>query len=142
MSEVIIVGKGGGATHVARASGTLASLSNNMSAILVVAAGGGGSAVRKVDNIAKGGSGGGYIGGSPYYNNIEVSGKGGTQNSGYAFGEGREVKELCAGGGGGLYGGDGAISGVKAAFIEKISVSKGGTDRIHFTEEVTVSKVT
>lgn len=144
MSEEILKGKGGGATHVARVSGSLASLSSNMSAILVVAAGGGGSAVRKVNGVevdqAKGGSGGGYIGGSPYYNGTAVPGKAGTQSTGYAFGQGKEVRDLCGGGGGGLYGGDGSIKGNKPAFTELISVSKGGVDKMHFTEEVKVER--
>lgn len=146
MSEQVLVKSGGGATHVARITGSLASLSNHLSDILVVAGGGGGSAVQKQDgtiiNIAKGGSGGGCVGGSPYYNDTEVPGKAGTQSSGFAFGQGKQKLPLCSGGGGGLYGGDGSSSGIIAAFLESISVSKGGSDSLSFTEEVTVTKVT
>ena len=109
MSEQIIVGRGGGATHVAKVTGHLSALSNNLSDILVVAAGGGGSAVRIVDNVetdkAKGGAGGGYIGGNPFVNDVEVTGMGGTQSSGYAFGQGQPKSNGAGGGGSGLYGG-------------------------------------
>ena len=108
-TEQIITAAGGGATHVAKVTGHLSTLSNNLSDILVVAAGGGGSAVRIVNNVetdkAKGGHGGGYVGGNPFLNDVEVPNKGGTQSSGYDFGQGQEKDSSTGGGGAGLYGG-------------------------------------
>lgn len=109
MSEEYITGGGGGATTVARVTGNLSTLSSQLAQVLVVAAGGGGSAIKKVDNlvtdIAKGGSGGGFIGGDAEVNALRVLGTGATQAVGYAFGLGQTQTNLAGGGGSGLYGG-------------------------------------
>ena len=109
MSEEYILGGGGGATTVARVTGNLSTLSSQLAQVLVVAAGGGGSAIKKVDNlvtdIAKGGSGGGFIGGDAEVNGLRILGTGATQAVGYAFGQGQPKSNLASGGGSGLYGG-------------------------------------
>lgn len=109
MSEEYITGGGGGATTVARVTGNLSTLSSQLAQVLVVAAGGGGSAIKKVDNlvtdIAKGGSGGGFIGGDAEVNALRVLGTGATQAVGYGFGQGQPKSNLASGGGSGLYGG-------------------------------------
>lgn len=109
MSELYLTGNGGGATTVALVTGNLSTLSSAMSSILVVAAGGGGSCVKKVDNVvvdvARGGNGGGFVGGNPEVNGIKMFGLSGTQTDGYAFGQGQAENEHAGGGGSGLYGG-------------------------------------
>ena len=94
-------GGGGGATHIAKETGTLAELGvENISQILIVAGGGGGYAYDNGDDASyKGGNGGGESG-----SNSARGDKGGTQTSGAGFGQGGTGK---AGGGGGLYGGEG-----------------------------------
>lgn len=103
-------GAGGGATHIALRTGTLAQIgASNLSQILIVAGGGGGA---RCDYAQNGGAGGGTSGGSV------GSRAGGTQTSGYAFGQGgaganpdrhQNVYNGRGGGGGGLYGGYGGI---------------------------------
>ena len=88
---------GGGATHIATASGLLAALSDNRGAVLVVAGGGGGAGYSDstVSGANDGGSGGGLRGndGAPYhYTATSIAryfGTGGTQSSaGYFYREG------------------------------------------------------
>ena len=68
--DLTSVGSGGGATHVATASGILSSLSSNTSAVIIVAGGGGGGCIADYegsnDYFSKGGSGGGTDGGTAY----------------------------------------------------------------------------
>ena len=100
-----MIAAGCGASHVALQSGLLSSLENNISDILMVSGGGSGGFkhyLAEYDYHA--GSGGGYIGvkSNNYY-------KAGTQNSGYAFGQGGQPTDLARqSGGGGFYGGTGA----------------------------------
>lgn len=114
-------GSGGGATHIAKVNGTLASIGitsfvTNKNG-LIIAGGGGGSYYSPetpVKGSRAGGSGGGTSGGNgdPYQGLTVLAVAGGTQTSGYAFGTG-ETKVATAnnaattnsGGGGGLYGG-------------------------------------
>ena len=142
-SEQILVGKGGGATHVAKVTGHLSALSNNLSDILVVAAGGGGSAVRIVNNVetdkAKGGHGGGYVGGNPFLNNTEIPNMGGNQSTGFDFGLGQDMSDTAAGGGGGLYGG---YSVQQAGIIHSTIQAVKSLVESTFNESVAYSKVT
>ncbi len=90
---------GGGATHIATATGLLSSLSSNQSSVLIVAGGGGGASYNQA-----GGNGGGTTGANG------INGAGGTQTTGYAFGQGQDGSGAgnsngVAGGGGGWYGG-------------------------------------
>ena len=119
---------GGGATHVAKVSGVLSTLSGNVSDILIVAGGGGGNAgsnrsswdIYKVDGGAGGGSSG--IDGPDSDNNsgYRPGGTGGTQSAGgttqsasvaSSFGLGASSSNSTGdgiqggGGGGGYYGG-------------------------------------
>ena len=95
-------GGGGGATHIATASGVLKDLSSNQSSVLVVAGGAGGT---EYSSDGYGGAGGGYEAQAGFqFGNAQ--GSGGTQTTGYAFGEGETVTgSHQAGGGGGWYGG-------------------------------------
>ena len=111
---------GGGATHIATRSGTLAEMGNT-GGLLIVAGGGGGAA--DGDGLTSGGAGsGGTGGGASGGSGIGSSGwttAGGTQSSGYAFGQGQTginawadydgganyACNAAGGGGGGLYGG-------------------------------------
>ena len=89
-----IVANGGGATHIAKVTGQLSSLSNNLSDILMVS----------------GGGGGGLLMGEDAYNGKDaggISGMGnnsGNQTTGSGFGQG-ESGSGVPGGGSGLYGG-------------------------------------
>ena len=90
---------GGGASHIAIASGELKNLSSNISSVIIVAGGGGGGAYDGV-----GGAGGGMQG----VNGNVTTTIGGTQTSGYAFGLGGSGLSFNGGsgaGGGGYYGG-------------------------------------
>ena len=95
---------GGGASHVATKKQTLDKYSGPNDAkksVLIVAGGGGGCS----DNSYYGGSGGGLTGGDGYDASHEW-GEGGSQTTGYAFGQGQpnQLWQKC-GGGGGWYGG-------------------------------------
>lgn len=105
-------GGGGGATHIAITTnrGVLKNYSSNTSEVLIVAGGGGGCSDNGYlkDNSTSY-SGGGESGGSSQY-------AGGTQKTGYAFGQGANaldeptyagagIGEGDGGGGGGWYGG-------------------------------------
>ena len=116
---------GGGATHVAKESGILSTLSSNVSNILLVAGGGGGAGGSQRSTwpqfIADGGAGGGSSGidGSDGGASSRPGGDGGTQVAGGAgtansvsssFGLGARSKAntsnwIQGGGGGGYYGG-------------------------------------
>ena len=111
---------GGGATHIAKTTnrGTLANYSNNRSEVLIVAGGGGGGSWG-----AGGGDGGGEEGdsGNLALDEQATPPAGGTQTTGYAFGQGQNggnglssgslvsgtniYQRACGGGGGGWYGG-------------------------------------
>ena len=103
------VSYGGGATHIAKVSGTLASIGYNSFVTqgngYIVAGGGGGGAVSD-GNSRSGGSGGGLNGGS---GSSASKAPGGTQTSGYAFGQGKtggtNLNSPAGNGGGGFYGG-------------------------------------
>lgn len=92
MSEYI--SNGGGATHIAKITGQLSSLSSNLSDILMVS----------------GGGGGGLLIGDTEYPGADAGGISGSgdnsanQSTGYAFGQGESGTDV-SGGGGGLYGG-------------------------------------
>lgn len=95
---------GGGATHIAKVTGTLSSIGyssfvTNGNGLIVAGGGGGAGADTAYTGRGNGSSGGGLTG----------SGKGGSQTSGYAFGQGQSGSSNSGqggtGGGGGLYGG-------------------------------------
>lgn len=98
---------GGGATHIAKRSGLLSSLSAYKDDVLIVAGGGGaGGGYETV-----GGAGGGLTGGNGYYDGefskVSYPG-GGTQTTGRyggQFGKGADAYYRSSGGGGGWYGG-------------------------------------
>ena len=113
---------GGGATHIATATGTLETLRTQQSCILIVAGGGGGTCVEGL-----GCGGGGTTGGNGYdtYNDDynDFCGAGGTQSAAGCtnsttvgcgmFGRGGDMSLYSggyggAGGGGGYYGGGGS----------------------------------
>lgn len=115
-----IFGGGGGATHIARQSGTLASLISDKDSVLLVAGGGGGA--RSQSNVnhpqarfGNGGDGGGESGGLGQFRGQAITPDiedyflyrdlASTQESGAAFGQGQISTENNAGGGGGWYGG-------------------------------------
>ena len=107
------VGSGGGATHIAKATGVLSSLSSSQSSILLVAGGGGGGATQTTTYYGYGGAGGGINGytGSVYGTTSVAVGAGGSQTAGgtgtpaAAFGIGGSSTGNGTGGGGGYYGG-------------------------------------
>lgn len=119
-------GNGGGATHIATATGELSDLSSNQSAVIIVAGGGGGAGYYGYGDSGDGGSGGGFVGGHGLFNGSPTgdgnsnTGSGGTQSAGGStetysgqshgsFGQGasRDDGDLWggSGGGGGWYGG-------------------------------------
>ncbi|WP_154650119.1 fimbrillin family protein [Segatella paludivivens] len=101
-------GGGGGATHIATSNGLLKELSSNQSSVLIVAGGGGCSWVS--GSVA---DGGGQIGLSASF--ATYTSVGGSQTSGYQFGQGQNGSskigvwncgaEGNGGAGGGWYGG-------------------------------------
>ena len=97
--EVTVTSNGGGATHIAKVTGHLSALSNNLSDILIVAGGGGGGMI--IDSVAYDGADAGGISGSGTNS--------ANQTTGYAFGQG-ESGSGVSGGGGGLYGGYKGVS--------------------------------
>ncbi|MDE6201314.1 MAG: hypothetical protein K2M47_05515 [Clostridiales bacterium] len=124
---------GGGATHIATATGKLSALSSNTGAVLIVGGGGGGGGYSNASAV---GGNGGPTGGTAIYNssytNTATGGStsgGGTSSVGStpysslttaggsgSFGQGgngASVSSGCggAGGGGGYYGGAGGSSG-------------------------------
>lgn len=102
-------GGGGGATHIATISGLLNTLSFSTASILLIAGGGGGAGGWYgffSTQSSDGGYGGGNSGGSAA-NGGGYSVSGGTQSSGYSFGQGASASTHVdqGGGGGGYYGG-------------------------------------
>lgn len=102
-------GGGGGATHIATTSGLLNTLSSSTASILLIAGGGGGAGGwygSFLTQSSDGGYGGGNSGGSAA-NGGGYSVSGGTQSSGYSFGQGASASTHVdqGGGGGGYYGG-------------------------------------
>lgn len=102
-------GGGGGATHIATTSGLLNTLSSSTASILLIAGGGGGAGGwygSFSTQSSNGGYGGGNSGGSAA-NGGGYSVSGGTQSSGYSFGQGASASTYVdqGGGGGGYYGG-------------------------------------
>ena len=105
---------GGGATDISSTSGILSSLENSKTKILIVAGGGGGASAHVAGGgYCLGGSGGGFkanngiIGSDSYGGHAGI---GGTQQSGYKFGQGENgisdsPTDGKSGGGGGWYGG-------------------------------------
>ena len=89
-----ITNNGGGATHIAKVTGQLSSLSNNLSDILMVSGGGGGGLL--VDDTDYSGKEAGGISGS--------GDNSADQSTGNAFGQGESGTNV-SGGGSGLYGG-------------------------------------
>ena len=93
-------GSGGGATCITKTNrGVLSTFGSNRSEVYIVAGGGGGAGHTNQPTV--GGTGGGLNGGNGY-NSI-----GGTQTSGYVFGQGQDCgpSEDGGGGGSGWYGG-------------------------------------
>ena len=119
---------GGGATHIAKQDGSLASLGSSQNSILVVAGGGGGAGNNAAVMCTSGGAGGGTTGlnGGTYQESSTVygTGRGGSQSSGGSFQAGSGVasaykvagsfgqgaNSITAGGGGGFYGGGVAVT--------------------------------
>lgn len=102
-------GGGGGATHIATTSGLLNTLSSSTASILLIAGGGGGAGGwygSFSTQSSDGGYGGGNSGGFAV-NGEGYSVSGGTQSSGYSFGQGASASTHVdqGGGGGGYYGG-------------------------------------
>lgn len=101
-------GGGGGATHIATRNGLLRELGGYRDSVIIVAGGGGGATGNTQDY--HGGHGGGFKGnnGVNYSGNNDIT-VGGTQTTGYAFGQGSSPTANChaglAGAGGGWYGG-------------------------------------
>ena len=112
-SSYVGISGGGGATHIARVSGLLSTLSSKKDKILIVAGGGGGS-FYEGGTGAIGGSAGGYLGNNGLYHNrgipyggSQVSGGTNTDSSSISgsFGQGGTGPDFSAGGGAGFYGG-------------------------------------
>lgn len=122
----IVMGAGGGATHIATADGTLSSLDGNRGSVLLAAGGGGGAAAYIWCHT--GGAGGGETGGNGENagGGVLTGGNGGTQTEGGtlrtagSFGQGGSFQEELlgepgaermiptgTGGGGGWFGGGG-----------------------------------
>ena len=108
------VGGGGGATHIAKVSGTLSTLSSKIGNILIVSGGGGGASYYNYQSAGSkgmGGHGGGFSGVAGYLNTVgNKPTTPGTQTSGSAFGLGGSSTASSGniqypGGGGGYYGG-------------------------------------
>ena len=106
---LVYSGGGGGATHIAKTSGLLSTLENKKDDILIVSGGGGPSGYFLASYglyYGYGGSGGGFKGNdgtSEGTINVNTGGLGGTQTTGYAFGQGQTNGNFA--GGGGFYGG-------------------------------------
>ena len=119
-SSGYFAGSGGGATHIATATGLLASLENNKESIIIVAGGGGGYFHQSYNSPTNHfpGNGGGFKGGNgKYSSNIA---EGGTQESGYAFGQAQnQTTSYRPGAGGGYYSGQSAqyIAGGGSGYI-------------------------
>lgn len=124
-----VAGSGGGATHIATATGELKDLSGNQNSVLIVAGGGGGGHYLNAYNGGKGGHAGGFQGngGFDYKQDNKTDNRrmsnGGTQTAGgttvsgdlpAGFGYGSSTTSRSwdgSGGGGGWYGGSGSLNG-------------------------------
>ena len=152
---------GGGATHIATATGTLETLRTHQSSILIVAGGGGGTGVEGI-----GGVGGGTTGGNGYdtYNDDynDLCGAGGTQSAAGCtnsttvgcgtFGRGGDMSLYSggyggAGGGGGYYGGGGSArshagggggSSYTASGITDVQIISGDQSMPDYTSDGTM----
>ncbi len=156
----VYVGSGGGATHIAKASGLLSTLVTNQSDILIVAGGGGGANKFVSDYYGHGGNGGGVSGEKPTLTNVSGytypigTANGGTQNAGGSymttcsgsacyntqagsFGQGgNAINVRTSGGGGGYYGGSsGARSGGAggSGYIAALNQKSIDIDEKHMT---------
>lgn len=121
-SAAIGSGAGGGATHIAKVTGTLASIGKASFDTngLLVAGGGAGGGYRWQGDSMPGGSGGGTSGGNGSGTGPGTVGQGGTQSTGASFGNGgsayvqgqddSQFRQGACGGGGGYYGGTGGRS--------------------------------
>lgn len=99
---------GGGATHIAKKTGLLSTLSGNVSSILIVAGGGGAGGIENNNNRRSfGGNAGGFKGNSGSTPSCsDGPGAGGTQTEGSGFGTGNTSGGGWYGSaGGGFYGG-------------------------------------
>ena len=139
--NLTVYGSGGGATHIARRTGTISSIgSANIGDILIVAGGGGGGG--EYNSGQKGGPGGAGGGTTGSDGGGNGDGHGGTQTSGGtgegsgrdgSFGQGGNGASGGSGGGGGLYGGGsgkshGCPGGGGSGYIGGVpSISHGGT---------------
>lgn len=105
----LYTGGGGGATHIATTTGLLYTLEESKSSVLIVSGGGGGGDYYPSWSYrASGGSGGGYIGvDGEQGSGTLVANTGGTQTSGYDFGQAGTTytSDSVGGSGGGWYGG-------------------------------------
>ena len=97
-------GGGGGATHIATINGLLSTLENNKENVIIVSGGSGGASWNY-----QSGNGGGFEGTNGLRTNLFSAG--GTQTTGYKFGQGGDGSNNMGspggGGGGGFYGGAG-----------------------------------
>lgn len=145
LGENRYIASGGGATHIAKKSGLLSTLSASQDSLLIASAGGGGGYLHKTPNYyGKGGDGGGIKGNNGsaaayggYY------GTGGTQTAaGYAygkpgysagsFGKGGDVSSSSHGsaGGAGYYGGGGSLGNNAQQDTNSNSSGGGGSSYI------------
>ena len=140
-----INGSGGGATHIAFQDGLLYTLENNRDSVLIVSGGGGGSQdqpnhIDYADGArwGIGGSGGGTTGGGPFSNYgqdidgddlVEITFALSTQETGYAFGVGKDSAKDCnrGAGGGGWYGGYDGCSHTSFGQILSTGPAYGGS---------------
>lgn len=111
----VAMGAGGGATHIATASGLLRDLANQKQAVLIVAGGGGGGACYIWEHPGDNGgglTGGGYGGSQDKPGKFQSSGGfgygGGHQV--YTGGKGPSTQDAGTGGGSGWYGGGGGYA--------------------------------
>ena len=137
-----ITASGGGATHIATASGLLSSLNNNQSSIIIVSGGGGGARNQSNHEAAArwgdGGSGGGFNSSGAYsnYGTYTASQQNtciATQSDGYSFGTG-ETGYGNSAGGGGFYGGYSGASSASSTVCGYLGSGSGGSGYIGNTE--------
>lgn len=133
-------GGGGGATHIAKMTGTLEEIgytnfvTNNLG--LIVAGGGAGSASNSGGGYtSNAGNGGGLNGGSGTSLDGATTTEGGSQTTGYAFGKGSRPTGSGGGAGGGLFGGT-------TKYINSfVSLSGGGSGYIDGVPNITYKGV-
>ena len=124
---------GGGATHIATTTGLLSSLEGKTDTVLMVSGAGAGGAWKDA-----GGSGGGLYGVNGTYKTL--TSKGGSQTTGYAFGQGGTGSANQAGGGGGGAGYFGGYGG--AGDGSDGSPGAGGSGYIGNTNLVSTTSLT